>query len=66
MLSERELAARHATVVNAIATQELEGLKLNPETIADLECWARGEIDLATARERALARIEATRMRRRT
>jgi len=64
MLPEDELAKRHATVANAIATQRLEGVALDPETIADLQSWARGEIELATARERALSRIEATRLRR--
>ncbi|CAB3799628.1 hypothetical protein LMG28688_04964 [Paraburkholderia caffeinitolerans] len=64
MLPKDELAKRHATVTNAIATQRLEGLEMNRETIADLESWARGEIELTTARERALARIEATRLRR--
>lgn len=64
MLSVTELAERRATVANAVATQRLEGLTLSPETIADLESWARGEIELTTARERALARIEATRLHR--
>ncbi|ANB78126.1 hypothetical protein AYM40_37815 (plasmid) [Paraburkholderia phytofirmans OLGA172] len=64
MLSEHEQAGRRATVANAIATQRLEGLELDSETIADLESWARGEIELATAQERALVRIEAHRQRR--
>ena len=64
MLSASELAKRRATVANAIATQRLEGLVLDSETIADLESWARGEIELTTARERALRRIEVARLRR--
>ncbi|MGA7776975.1 MAG: antitoxin Xre/MbcA/ParS toxin-binding domain-containing protein [Paraburkholderia sp.] len=63
MLTERELAERRLTVSNAIATQRLEGLEVDPATIADLERWARGELELTTAREQALARIEATRLR---
>lgn len=64
MLPEDELTKRHATVANAIANQRLEGLELDSETIADLQSWARGEIELSTARERALGRIEAARLRR--
>jgi putative toxin-antitoxin system antitoxin component (TIGR02293 family) len=64
MLSEHELAGRRATVANAIATQRLEGLELDPDTVADLESWARGELELTTARERALIRIEAVRLSR--
>jgi hypothetical protein len=59
MLSATELAARRLTIKNAIATQRLEGLTVDPETTADLEAWARGDIDLDTARKRAVARIEA-------
>lgn len=64
MLPAWKLAKRRATVANAIATQRLEGLVVNSETIADLESWASGEIDLTMVRERALGRIEAARLRR--
>ncbi|WP_156955044.1 hypothetical protein [Paraburkholderia caledonica] len=64
MLPAWELAKRRATVANAIATQRLEGLVVNSETIADLESWANGEINLTMVRERALGRIEAARLRR--
>lgn len=59
-ISDAELAARSFSVDNAIATQRLAGVTLDSETIADLKSWARGEIELVTAHERALARIAAT------
>ncbi|MFM0380095.1 antitoxin VbhA family protein [Paraburkholderia strydomiana] len=59
-ISDAELAARSFSADNAIATQRLAGMTLDPETIADLKRWARGEIELVTAHERALARIAAT------
>ncbi|WP_087751448.1 antitoxin VbhA family protein [Paraburkholderia caledonica] len=58
-ISDAELAARSFSVANAIATQRLAGVTLDPETIADLKSWARGEIELTIAHERALARIAA-------
>lgn len=59
MLSEQERIERRASVENAIATQRLEGLEVDQATVADLDSYARGEMDLATARARTLARIAA-------
>jgi hypothetical protein len=59
MLTESERAKRRATVANAIATQRLEGLTVNPETVADLNSFANGDMDIETARRRAIERITA-------
>lgn len=57
MLTEREQIERREAVENAIATQRLEGLEADPQTIADLKRVARGELNLVDARARTLARI---------
>jgi hypothetical protein len=62
-LTDSERESRRATVRNAIATQRLEGLVVHPATIADLESYANGDLDLEEVRRRALARIEAERLR---
>ncbi|MFZ0594762.1 MAG: hypothetical protein WAM39_30165 [Bryobacteraceae bacterium] len=44
-------------VSDAIAQQELEGLTVSPETTADMESAARGEIDSAEVRRRIYQRL---------
>ena len=44
-LTEQDIQRNMRAVVHAIAQQELEGLKVPPETAADLHRAARGEID---------------------
>jgi len=56
-ISNEERADRLFTVKNAIATQQLEGLTVDPETATDLEAWANGEMTLDDAKARCLARI---------
>jgi hypothetical protein len=58
-INEIEKAERLFSVENAIASQRLEGLEVDAETVADLHRYAAGEMDLATARERVLRRIKA-------
>lgn len=49
-LSEQEIQRNMRDVAHAIAQQELEGLKVPEETVADLHRVARGEIDTDEAR----------------
>ena len=42
-LSEQEIRRNMRAVAHAIAQQELEGLKVTPETVAELQRAARGE-----------------------
>ncbi|MDQ2841906.1 MAG: hypothetical protein M3Y72_12890 [Acidobacteriota bacterium] len=56
-LSEEEIQRNMQDVAHAIA-QELEGLKVPQETIADLQSFARGEIDTDEARRRVYERLE--------
>jgi hypothetical protein len=44
-LTERDIQRNLRAVAHAIAQQELEGLKVPPPVIADLQRAARGEID---------------------
>lgn len=57
MSSERELREKLFEVENALANQRIEGLEVDPATIADLMSYAHGELDLETARQKALQRI---------
>ncbi|MBU9348632.1 hypothetical protein KTE11_28450 [Burkholderia multivorans] len=50
---------RLAAVENAIATQRLEGLELDPRTIAELEQVAAGELDVSEVLRRVHERIKA-------
>lgn len=54
-----ELLERLAAVANAIATQRLEGLEVDLDTIADLNRVAYGELTLDDARVRLHERIAA-------
>jgi hypothetical protein len=44
-LTEQDVQRNMRAVAHAIAQQELEGLMVTPETVADLHRAARGEID---------------------
>lgn len=59
MLNEKEIAARRAALNNAVATQRLEGLEPDTQTIADLERVVRGEINVADVIARLRQRIAA-------
>jgi hypothetical protein len=43
-ISEAELERRMLAVDNAVAQQELEGLTVSPEVVADMYLAARGEM----------------------
>ena len=44
-LTDQDVQRNMRAVAHAIAQQELEGLTVTPETVADLHRAARGEID---------------------
>jgi excisionase family DNA binding protein len=47
---------RQAAVASAIGSTEAEGLRVSTDTTADLDAYARGELDAAALRTRTLAR----------
>ncbi|WP_161790140.1 excisionase family DNA-binding protein [Streptacidiphilus carbonis] len=47
---------RRAAVASAVRSTEVEGLRVSADTTADLNAYARGELDAAALRARALAR----------
>lgn len=46
MIDEHEQRARQRAVANAIGTTRLEGLEIDAVTLADMQRYARGEIDV--------------------
>ena len=42
---ELELAKRNLALENALASHRLEGLEPDDQTVEDLQCFVRGEID---------------------
>lgn len=59
MIDKRELAERREAVANAIATQRLEGLEVDAQTLADLDRVLRGELDLADVLRHLRERVAA-------
>lgn len=57
MLDEASLRARHAAVMNAIASQRLAGLEPDPTFVLDLQRFARGECELEDVLNNFKARI---------
>lgn len=57
-LNDDEIRLNMRAVRHAIAQQELEGLTVSPETIADMESAARGEIDTDEVRRRIHERLK--------
>ncbi len=47
MLTRREQSERRESMQNALASQRLEGLEPDAQTIADAERWTRGEVEIA-------------------
>ena len=58
-LTERQTEERRRHVSNALASQRLEGVKPDPETIADLERYAVGELEIDAVIDRLKARFPA-------
>ena len=55
--TEQELAKRNLALENAIASQRLEGLEPDPQTIEDMQCVVRGEFDVEESLRRVKERI---------
>ena len=62
--SEQEIKERYEAVANAIATQHLEGLTVDAQTVLDLDKAARGELTVSDLIVRAHQRIAAGDFRR--
>jgi len=59
MLTSNDLKDRHRAVVNAVASQRLEGLEPDPRTIADLERAAEGTLSVLDVVNTLRARVAA-------
>ena len=62
--TEHELAKRNMALENAIASQRLEGLEPDPQTIEDLKCVVRGEFDVEESLRRLKERIHLGQFRK--
>lgn len=56
-MSKASLQARSHAVTNAIASQRLEGLEPDSGAVADLQRFARGEVEIDTVLSNFKARI---------
>lgn len=61
-VTEQELKARRRNVDNAIASQRLEGLEVDPVTTAELYQFAAGELDSSEVLRRIHARIASRKL----
>ena len=62
--TEQELAKRNMALENAIASQRLEGLEPDPQTIEDMQCVVRGEFDVEESLRRVKERISLGQFRK--
>lgn len=58
LYTEDELKMRYQAVDYAIATQRLEGLELDSQTVEDLRCEARGEMTMDEIRANLFKKIK--------
>lgn len=56
-LTEREIEERRRQVSNALASQRLEGIEPDEQTVEDLNRFAVGKLELADVIDRLNARI---------
>lgn len=56
-VTEQELAKRNMALENAIASQRLEGLEPDAQTIEDLTCVVRGEFGIEESLRHVKERI---------
>jgi hypothetical protein len=56
-ITEQELEKRNLALENAIASQRLEGLEPDTQTIEDLKCVVRGEFGVEESLRRVKERI---------
>tara|TARA_E500000318_G_scaffold108719_2_gene120149 strand:- start:1980 stop:2150 length:171 start_codon:yes stop_codon:yes gene_type:complete len=54
MVTKQQIADRKRSVASAIASQNLEGIAPDHETLADLERFAQGELEISAV----LARLK--------
>ncbi len=47
MVTKLQIAERKRNVASAIASQYLEGIVPDRETLVDLECFAQGELEIS-------------------
>ena len=59
-ISSREVALRTIAAMNALASNELEGLSASPEVVEDIMAWVSGNMSIEDALARALARHTCT------
>ena len=62
--TEQELAKRNMALENAIASQRLEGLEPDNQTLEDLKCVVRGEFDIKESLRRVKERISLGQFRK--
>ena len=60
MVTSHEIEARRTAVANAIATQRLAGLEIDAQTLADMDRYAQGEINLPEALAQLRQRVAAS------
>ncbi|SHI12481.1 antitoxin VbhA family protein [Pollutimonas bauzanensis] len=58
-MTNQELKRRHRAVTDAIASQRLEGLEVDSQTISELERAADGELSVEEVLRSVKARIQA-------
>lgn len=58
-MTDREVTERREAVANAVATQRLEGLELDTLSLAELDRYARGEIEISDLLQFARKRVAA-------
>ncbi|WP_412058717.1 antitoxin [Bartonella sp. DGB2] len=61
-VTEQELKARRRNVDNAIASQRLEGLEVDPVTTAELYKFAAGELELHEIEHSIRSRIASRKL----
>jgi len=62
--TEQELAKRNLALENAIASQRIEGLEPDPQTIEDMQCVVRGEFGIEESLRRVKERISLGQFRK--
>lgn len=55
-MTQQEIALRRFDVDDVIASQRLEGLAVDPATLADLEAYVQGHLELVDVMAKAKAR----------
>lgn len=60
MIAEQEQIERRSAVLNALASQRMEGLEPDPKVVEDAQKWARGEKTISQAVADFKARLQPT------